>query len=93
MRLLLLDNFDSFTYNLLDYFRQLGVDVLVRRNDVPLADLLAPGLTAVTQDPATIGRLAVRLLLDRIDGHAGPPVVHRVPTALVARGSGEIPAP
>ncbi len=66
---------------------------LVGFDDVPLADLLAPGLTAVTQDPATIGRLAVRLLLDRIDGHAGPPVVHRVPTALVARGSGEIPAP
>jgi anthranilate synthase/aminodeoxychorismate synthase-like glutamine amidotransferase len=34
MRLLLLDNFDSFTYNLLDYFRQLGCEVLVRRNDV-----------------------------------------------------------
>ncbi|QJX47132.1 aminodeoxychorismate/anthranilate synthase component II [Hymenobacter taeanensis] len=36
MRLLLLDNFDSFTYNLLDYFRQLGCEVIVRRNDVPL---------------------------------------------------------
>ncbi|CAA9377298.1 MAG: hypothetical protein AVDCRST_MAG66-70 [uncultured Pseudonocardia sp.] len=66
---------------------------LVGFDDVPLADLLSPGLTAVTQDPATIGRLAVRLLLARIDGHDGPPVVHRVPTALVARGSGEIPPP
>lgn len=37
MRLLLLDNFDSFTYNLLDYFQQLKVQVQVARNDVPLA--------------------------------------------------------
>lgn len=39
MRLLLLDNFDSFTYTLADYLRQLGAEVLVRRNDVPLAEL------------------------------------------------------
>ncbi|GAB2462649.1 aminodeoxychorismate/anthranilate synthase component II [Hymenobacter qilianensis] len=36
MRLLLLDNFDSFSYNLLDYFQQLEVQVQVVRNDVPL---------------------------------------------------------
>ena len=39
MRLLLLDNFDSFTFTLADYLRQLGAEVLVRRNDVPLAEL------------------------------------------------------
>ncbi|WP_375434293.1 anthranilate synthase component II [uncultured Hymenobacter sp.] len=38
-RLLLLDNFDSFTYNLLDYFQQLECEVQVVRNDVPLAYL------------------------------------------------------
>ncbi|KAA9325462.1 anthranilate synthase component II [Adhaeribacter soli] len=37
--LLLLDNFDSFTYNLRDYFQQLGQEVLVLRNDVPLAEI------------------------------------------------------
>ena len=37
--LLLLDNFDSFTYNLRDYFQQLGQDVLVLRNDVSLAEI------------------------------------------------------
>lgn len=31
--LLLLDNYDSFTYNLLDYFLQLGVAIKVVRND------------------------------------------------------------
>jgi anthranilate synthase component 2 len=37
MRLLLLDNFDSFTFTLADYLRQLGAKVLVYRNDTPLA--------------------------------------------------------
>lgn len=33
MRVLLLDNYDSFTYNLYDYLLQTGVDCLVVRND------------------------------------------------------------
>jgi anthranilate synthase/aminodeoxychorismate synthase-like glutamine amidotransferase len=32
--ILLVDNFDSFTYNLVDYFEQLGQEVEVIRNDV-----------------------------------------------------------
>ncbi|GAB3828224.1 anthranilate synthase component II [Hymenobacter jeollabukensis] len=51
MRLLLLDNFDSFTYNLLDYLRQLGVEVVVRRNDTPLPELLALDFDAVVLSP------------------------------------------
>ncbi|MEO6040112.1 MAG: anthranilate phosphoribosyltransferase [Saprospiraceae bacterium] len=34
MKILMLDNFDSFTYNLVDYFRQLGCSVKVYRNTV-----------------------------------------------------------
>ena len=33
MRLLMLDNYDSFTYNLVQYFGELGEDVRVYRND------------------------------------------------------------
>ncbi len=33
MKLLVLDNYDSFTYNLVQYFGELGVDVVVKRND------------------------------------------------------------
>src|SRR5574343_1536749 len=33
MRLLMVDNYDSFTYNLLQYFGELGADVQVHRND------------------------------------------------------------
>ncbi|GIV97199.1 MAG: glutamine amidotransferase [Herpetosiphonaceae bacterium] len=33
MRVLLLDNYDSFTYNLYQYLCELGAEVMVRRND------------------------------------------------------------
>lgn len=51
--LLLIDNYDSFTYNLVHYLGELGADVLVRRNDAldvqeamalnPSAIVLSPG--------------------------------------------------
>ena len=31
--LLVIDNYDSFTYNLVQYFGELGADPLVKRND------------------------------------------------------------
>lgn len=51
--LLLIDNYDSFTYNLLHYLGSLGADVVIRRNDAldvqeamamkPAGILLSPG--------------------------------------------------
>ncbi len=59
--LLLIDNYDSFTYNLVHYLGELGADVLVKRNDAldvqeamalhPSAILLSPGPC----DPAQAG--------------------------------------
>ncbi len=49
--LLLLDNFDSFTYNLFDYFRQLGAAVEVRRNHVSLAEIQALPLRGIVLSP------------------------------------------
>lgn len=51
MHLLLLDNFDSFTFTLADYLRQLDADVTVRRNDVALAELNVPYYDAVVLSP------------------------------------------
>ncbi|MBX0292780.1 aminodeoxychorismate/anthranilate synthase component II [Hymenobacter sp. HSC-4F20] len=51
MRLLLLDNFDSFTYNLLDYLQQLGCEVVVRRNDVPLSALRELAFDGIVLSP------------------------------------------
>lgn len=49
--LLLLDNFDSFTYNLVDYFGQLGVEVHVVRNDVTLDEIKALPVTGIVLSP------------------------------------------
>jgi anthranilate synthase/aminodeoxychorismate synthase-like glutamine amidotransferase len=40
--LLIIDNYDSFTYNLVQYFSVLGCDVLVKRNDeIALSEITA----------------------------------------------------
>ncbi|BDI04073.1 anthranilate synthase component II [Sphaerotilus microaerophilus] len=42
MRLLMIDNYDSFTYNLVQYFGELGEDVRVHRNDeISIAEIEA----------------------------------------------------
>jgi len=33
MKLLMIDNYDSFTYNIVQYLGELGADVQVHRND------------------------------------------------------------
>jgi LacI family transcriptional regulator len=59
--------------------------------DFVTADLLSPGVTVVAQDPGGIGRRAAYLLFARMEGEAGPPSTHPVPTVLIPRGSGELP--
>jgi LacI family transcriptional regulator len=67
---------------------------LVGFDDFPLADVLVPGITAITQDVAQLGHLAAELLFARLDGDDSPARTHVVPTGIVTRGSGEIrPAP
>jgi len=66
---------------------------LVGFDDVPLADLLDPGVTVVAQQPALLGRHAATLLFDRIDGYGGASRSVVVPTRLIERGSGELPPP
>jgi len=55
-RLLLIDNYDSFTYNLVQAFLVLGADVLVHRNDaitVAGARSLAPTHLCISPGPGT----------------------------------------
>ncbi len=49
--ILLIDNFDSFTYNLVDYFEQLGVTCEVARNTCPLERLVKKDYKAVVLSP------------------------------------------
>lgn len=63
---------------------------LVGFDDFPLADVLVPGITVVTQDVAGLGRLATQLLFRRLDGDDTPPRTHVIATSMIMRGSGEI---
>ncbi|KAA0540896.1 aminodeoxychorismate synthase component 2 [Citrobacter freundii] len=54
--ILLIDNYDSFTWNLYQYFCELGADVLVRRNDeLTLAQInvLNPQKIVISPGPCT----------------------------------------
>ncbi|MEI7948878.1 MAG: aminodeoxychorismate/anthranilate synthase component II [Gammaproteobacteria bacterium] len=54
--LLMIDNYDSFTYNLVQYFGELGADMRVFRNDeLTLADIekLAPSHIVISPGPCT----------------------------------------
>jgi anthranilate synthase/aminodeoxychorismate synthase-like glutamine amidotransferase len=54
--LLLLDNYDSFTYNLAQYFGELGCDVIIKRNDeISLDEIaaLAPRHICISPGPCT----------------------------------------
>jgi anthranilate synthase/aminodeoxychorismate synthase-like glutamine amidotransferase len=52
MRVLMIDNYDSFTYNLVQYLGELGAEVLVFRNDAAGCDeLLAGGPAGVVISP------------------------------------------
>jgi anthranilate synthase/aminodeoxychorismate synthase-like glutamine amidotransferase len=56
MRVLVIDNYDSFTYNLVQYLGELGAEVLVRRNDeVTPAEVLElhPDRIVVSPGPCT----------------------------------------
>ncbi|ORJ63067.1 anthranilate synthase component II [Geothermobacter hydrogeniphilus] len=72
--LLMIDNYDSFTYNLVQYFGELGAEVEVHRNDrISIADIerLAPDHLVISPGPCTpneagISVAAVQQLAGRI---------------------------
>ncbi len=57
-----------------------------------LGDLVEPGVTVVAQDPYVLGRHAGEMLFERLAGLTAEPRLFVVPTQLITRGSGEIPA-
>ena len=53
--LLLIDNYDSFTYNLVHYFGELGADVVVRRNDaIDVAEAMGMGASGIVLSPGPV---------------------------------------
>ena len=62
--LLMIDNYDSFTYNLVQYFGELGEDVKVVRNDemtVAEIEKLAPERIVLSPGPCTPNEAGVSL--------------------------------
>jgi anthranilate synthase component 2 len=56
MKVVMVDNYDSFTYNLVQYFGELGAEVIVVRNDqVSVADIAAlnPDKIVISPGPCT----------------------------------------
>ena len=74
MKVLLIDNYDSFTYNLAQYLGELGADVSVERNDAITVDAIAdrrPGAIVISPGPCTpneagISMDVIRTLAGRI---------------------------
>ncbi len=62
--LLLIDNYDSFTYNVAQYFGELGADVQVHRNDdISLDDIaaMAPNHIVISPGPCTPDKAGVSM--------------------------------
>ena len=62
--LLMIDNYDSFTYNLVQYFRELGADVQVYRNDeisIEEIEQLAPSHLVISPGPCTPNEAGISL--------------------------------
>ncbi len=66
--LLMLDNYDSFTYNLVQYFGELGEEVRVLRNDqttVEEIEALAPDRICVSPGPCSPAEAGISVALIR----------------------------
>jgi anthranilate synthase component 2 len=70
--LLMIDNYDSFTYNLVQYFGELGEDVRVARNDeITLAEIekLAPDRICISPGPCSPTEAGISIpVLERFSG-------------------------
>lgn len=62
--ILLIDNYDSFTYNLYQYFCELGAEVLVKRNDeISISEIktLQPEKIVISPGPCTPNEAGISL--------------------------------
>ncbi|OZB42741.1 MAG: anthranilate/aminodeoxychorismate synthase component II, partial [Alishewanella sp. 34-51-39] len=63
-KVLMIDNYDSFTWNLVQYFQALGQQVLVKRNDeLSLTQIrqLAPDYLVISPGPGTPDQAGISL--------------------------------
>ncbi len=73
--ILVIDNYDSFTYNLVQYLGELGAEVIVRRNDeIPASEVatLAPDAIVLSPGPRTPADAGITLDVIRAYGSSIP---------------------
>ena len=78
MRVLVIDNYDSFTYNLVDYLGEMGAELDVVRNDVAgVAELLQrrPDRLVISPGPCTPADAGVSIEASRAFPEAGVPTL------------------
>ena len=72
--LLLIDNYDSFTWNLVHYLGELGADVVVKRNDaLQVQDVIAmsPSVIVLSPGPCDPAAAGICLPLTKAAASAG----------------------
>jgi anthranilate synthase/aminodeoxychorismate synthase-like glutamine amidotransferase len=78
MKVLVIDNYDSFTYNLVQYLGELGAEVEVVRNDKATVEELlahAPDRVVVSPGPCTPTEAGISVEAIRAFAEAGTPVL------------------
>ena len=76
--LLLIDNYDSFTYNLVHYFGELGANVVVHRNDaLSVQDVMAlkPSAIVLSPGPGTPEQSGICLALTEAAAETKTPLL------------------
>lgn len=72
MRVLMIDNYDSFTYNLVQYLQELGAEVITHRNDkITLAEMEAVGADRLMISPGPCTPNEAGISLAAIEHFAG----------------------
>ena len=87
---------DQMALGLLRRLHEAGREVphdlsVVGFDDIPEAAYFTPPLTTVRQDFAELGRRCLHVLLDRIEGEAGPTRVVVAPELVVRDSTGPAP--
>ena len=76
--LLLIDNYDSFTYNLVHYLGELGTEIVVKRNDaldVQEAMAMNPAGVLLSPGPCTPNEAGICLALTEAAAETGTPLM------------------
>ena len=72
MKLLMIDNYDSFTYNIVQYFGELGAEGEVFRNDeITVADIAARAPDLLVVSPGPCSPLEAGISVEAIQHFAG----------------------